>query len=353
MKRWSSLIFVFVLSSLSILAQEFPDGLIAYAVGIPCEKQISCSDGINILDPNTGEMTHIDTGHDNVYGETLSWSPNQRYLAYMTYSVLHIYDVQNDEIVGTIEFEYGDYQGWSGVWYDWHPSLPLMAFIYQYDFTQESPPYGLFVFDLTQQEWTPLVTDFYIQPFYVQWAPDGERILFSAREIQNIGESKIYRYEINSQAISPVSENSAFYAEYSSDGREIVLSSRDNDTHRIEIIDATLGQAEIMFEGDDIFIGKTEWVLNDTQILYWANMAESQNNTEFYLLDVTTREVTLVLAIPPHFSGYDLSPDRSALVYLASKAGPKNVCIFSLVTLENTCLDVEKAHHVAYPVWAN
>ena len=81
------------------------------------------------------------------------------------------------------------------------------------------------------------------------------------------------------------------------------------------------------------------------------DLSESTNDTEIYILDLATSKLQLVVGIPPYFSGYDLSPDRTALVYLASEEHEKEVCIVSLITFDEHCLEGENAYMISYPGW--
>lgn len=339
-------------------AQDFPDGLIAYTPDRDCEPYGSCTDGIRIINPNTGEATHIRPEDDSnmVYGETLKFSPDQRYLAYLTYGLMHIVEVATGEEVGTIEFYYPDSPYGGGVWYDWHPTLPLMAFRYQSDFESDIPRnYDLFLFNLLDQTWYPIELDLEVILSGAEWSPDGTSLLISA----TTSETKprliydLYSYNIITDTLINLTHDPQTYwgGDWSKDSQRVIYTVDYEEKSQIITVDVNTGQKSVIFEDLDASFDGVRWVLDDTAIIYSRYPPSEGLDYESYLLDLTSGEVTHVLAVPPYFVGYDLSPDKTALVYLASPEHEKDVCIVSLITFEETCLQGEKSHHIAYPEW--
>lgn len=342
------------------IAQDFPDGLIAYIPAIECELLVWCTDGIKIINPNTGESKHIQTDDNRenmVNGESLSWSPDQRYMIYLTYDLAHIMDVTTGEDIGTIEFYFGDSLAGGGVWYDWHPTAPLIVFVYQHDFESElSRNYDLFIFDLLEQTWLSIVEDIeHIQPYFVEWSPDGQSILFEASATNAHDEKDIYLYDVLSSDVTNLTNAPDFYGHpvFSEEGSKIVYTRIDDQSSQIIIIDTHTFENAMIYEHKNSFIGRADWILDESAILFWMKTEQSDYDIELYLLDLHTNDIDLVTAIPRYFSGYDISPDKTALVYLASEEHEKDVCIVSLITFEETCLEGEKAYMVSYPAWGN
>jgi len=349
--RWISLIYVVLLVT-TTTAQVFPDGLIAYTAHEDCE--IYCINRILIVDPNTGDTNEIVApGHSFIYGETLDWSAGQRYLMYWTGDFkAHIADAQTGENIGEIEF-YQDIgrEIRQGVWYDWHPTLPLIAFIYINDFEEETPHYSLHLFDVTTQEWTLLVDDLDILPYFLQWSPDGKKILFKASDAESYPESNIYLYDMMTQDyVNLTTEDWYRHPDWARDSQRITYALATE----VYIMNTATGQSESIYDFEDLRIGGSEWALDDTALLVWTHdTADDANDLEMYLVNLTDESAELILEVPPYFSGYDISTDGSAVVYLASEDHPKDVCIFDLVTREESCLDGEKAYMVSYPAWGN
>jgi len=333
-------------------AQEFPDGKIAYTRTIECETFGYCSNGIKIIDPNTGESVVIDTGKPNsVGGESLSLSPDSRYIAYMTYDVFHITDIETSKEVGRIEF-YEDI--WSAVTYEWHPTKPIIAFVYKPEFDS---PYRLFLFDLISHQWHPLAEELPIMKgAHPNWSPDGESVIVPVPvDDENWIPVDLYHIHIATGQFENLTNHpsTTWGADWFSTGQQIVYSAGETQQNEIVILDVETGHKETIYKREDALIASPQWVLNESAILFWMEIPDSIYNFELYLLDLESYDVQRVIAIPPYFSGYDVSPDRTAIVYLADEDRKKPICIVSLMTFEEQCLEGEFAHFISYPEWGN
>lgn len=347
----SLVLFLFAFPSTS---QDFPGGQIAYAQTIDCEPFGSCTSDIKIINPNTSESVIIATGEPNaLWGESLSLSPDGRYIAYMTNDrVFHITNIETTQEVGTIEF-YQDIYG--SINYTWHPTQPLIAFVYK---PEIESPYRLFLFGLNTHSWFPLVEDLSIQKWArPRWSPDEDFLLIPVLEGENYSNNTtdLYRIHIASGRYENLtnSPSTVWTADWLSNGQQIVYSTGETRQNQIVILDIETRNKEIIYTHEDALIAGTEWVLDESAILFWMNVPDSPSDFELYILDLATGDVQLVLAVPPYFSGYDLSPDRTAIVYLASEQHEKDVCIVSLITFDEQCLEGEKAHFISYPEWGN
>lgn len=341
--------FIFSIGVFPNLAQDFSDGLIAYTPYVNCAGYYANS--IIIVDPNTDETVRIESPDVNIDSESLSWSANQRYLFYFTNDrKFHISDAQTGQEVGTIQF-FRDETIWSRLTYDPHPTLPLILFSYISDFESETPTHHLYIFDILKQEWYPLAEDLQYILYSGIWSPDGKKILVRIRDVIGIRESDIVIIDIITQETKNLTNLPQFYGytDWAKDSQHITYSI-DGD---IIILDIETGVADVVYTIEDFRVGGTEWALDDTALLIWTHDTLDDNDLKLYLLDLDTLELKLVLTVPPYFTGFDISPDGTAIVYLASVDHPKDVCILSLTTLEETCLDGEKAHMIAYPAWAN
>lgn len=349
--RWISLIIVLSLGILTT-AQDFPDGLIAYTPHENCENY--CLSRILIVDPNTGDTIEIQAPeHSLIYGESLNWSTGQHYLLYWTGDYkAHIADAQTGENIGELEF-FRDENLLNRVSYDWHPSLPLIAFIYISDFETETPHYSLHLFDITTQQWTPLIeNDVDLRPSSLQWSPDGEKILFRRNEADRYSESDLYIYDVATQNVVNLTNEPVRYGhpDWAQDSQRITYTLDS----RVFVMDIETSESEEIYNFEDIRIGGSEWALDDNALLIWTHDTRDEaNNFESYLINLADESAELVLEVPPFFSGYDISPDGTAVVYFSSPTNPKNVCILSLITREESCLDGEKAYMVSYPAWGN
>ena len=349
--RWIMTIIVMLLWLIPVTAQEFPDGLIAYARTIECEVNLGwCSNGIKIINPNTGESIIFDAEENYVFGETIKWSPDQRYITYLTNdNFFNLVDLATREEIGKIEF-YNN-----RVWFYWHPNLPLIAFIYQIDLSEEGYPlYQLFVFDVLEQKWFPQLEHMKTtRPFGISWSPDGQSLLFKQSDRDGYGD--IYHLNIITNTVTNLTDHPEQYGfpDWSIDGQKILYAIFDEQTYssQIAIMNLSTREVNIIYEAKDEFLIGLAWVLGDSAILFSPASPESENDEEFYILDLVSEEVKLVLTVPNYFSGYDLSQDRTAIVYLAAEVPEKDVCIFSLITSEEHCLEGEKAHYISFPAW--
>ncbi len=351
--RWFLALSISLILSLSITAQDFPEGRIAYTRTIECETFGYCSNGIKIIDPNTGESFIIDTGKPNsVWGESLSLSPDGRYIAYMTYNLFHITDVETGKDVGQIEFFYDLL---SAVKYEWHPTKPIIAFVYKPEFDS---PYRLFLFDLISHEWQLLAEDLSIMKWArPSWSPKGDYLIVPvAVDGENWIPVDLYLIHIATGQFENLTNHpsTTWTADWLSTGQKIVYSAGETRQNEIVVLDIETGHKETIYKREDALIAGTQWVLNESAILFWMEILNSVENYGVYLLDLETGDVQLALDIPPYFRGYvNLSPDRTAIVYLASEDSKKPICIVSLITFEEHCLEGEFAHYISYVEWEN
>lgn len=331
-----------VISSTS--AQEFPDGFIAYTPSIACGDHL-CTDGIKIIDLNSGESHKIEAEPGYVFGAVLSWSADQDYIAYMAddFSV-HIVDAEtlaevdildlSDKVSDSIQFS-------------WHPTLPLITFSY---LSEEGGADKLALYDFETSELTPLAEDFEVDGGELPaWSPDGRYMVFSAAG-ENFGiEAFVFDSEQEDYMLIADPFMNFRSPAWSSDNRQLVFVSGDS---QLMLIDMTTYETQPVYEYDGAIIGKADWVLDDQAISFLMDKTGTYRERYIYLLDLESRDLQEVIKLPQDSIGYDFSPDGTALAYKSSGNDGHRICIVDLTSLEETCLDEEQAHNIAYPVWS-
>ncbi len=302
---------------------------IAYQPDTPCPP-VRCPDGLEILDPLTGNRFHVQNPDLNQI-HALQFSHGQ--VAYDT--------------------EHGLYRmGLSGagkrLLYSGSISLPTWSPNgTQIAFYPVPPTTDLYLMDVNGEHLQRLSTGLIIGG-KLEWSPDGQRIAFQGSK--NTPNAGVGIYVINRDG-SGLREYVGYDTRYAAlnwapDSRHLALLFYENNFIRTDLVDVTTGEVSHLVQGMGV-----QWVLGDRSLVYFpVNTAVEP----LALLDLDHGTSTPLLA-GKEVGDVQVAPDGHQLLYRLHAADEyalsRYVCTYNLDSHAERCFtDVSIAFGSA-PVW--
>lgn len=344
------LLFLLIFSSLSTLfAQEYM-GKIAYVEHKLCDTGLACAQNIKIINLDSGESAYVETGA--LDAESIHWSPDYQYLSYIDQNAtLHILDAESYSELKSIAFDATIY---GAISYTWSPDSSSLAIVHPEKDTQL---FYLSLYDIATGELTAIVETLdlaqYTRP---QWSPDGSSIAVAGPASAQASEQDIYIIDVAANSAQRLGLSGfSSSPEWSSDGQFIAYTIGQEQPKELVIADVAMKQIIALFEDTNaISISNPRWVIDDSAILYFVSAEGFGGGNILVLYDLAKAEAQFLYQTPLYWAGYDLSPDRTALVFNGGgDTEQRLLCIVNLITAAENCLEGENPYFLGSPAWAD
>lgn len=348
MKRFF-LVLVLAFSGVgTLMAQEY-HGQIAYVELELCATEVACAQKIKIVNLDSGESFYIETGLLNP--ESLRWSPDYQALSYLDLNAtIHILEAESYAEVKSISFDASIY---GAISYTWSPDSAALAIVHP---EKDTRLFHLSLFDMATGELTSLVPHLDIAEYTLpQWSPEGTAIAVAGPASAQDSEHDIYIIDVAANSAKRLGLTGFSSApEWSSDGKLITYRTKAERLNQLVIVDVALKQITTLFEDTQArAISNLHWVLDDSAILYFVFSEGFDSSGVLVSYDIAKGEAQFLYQTPLYWAGYALSPDRTALMFNGGgDTDIRRLCIVSLITAQENCLEGENPYFLGVPAWA-
>lgn len=241
--------------------------------------------GLYILDPETSEITALDTGFEASL--IPKWSPDGSKVLFSTYGTWNLYTIDaNGENLTQIT----DFRSNNG---DWSPDGEQIVFQSDHQNEPEDTP-DIYMMDLGSENLVEILDDPEVADFNPRWSPDGEKIYYISAKTGN--------YEIFSMNVDgsdPVqiteSETPITNFELSPDGERIVFTyPMGGEATDLFIIDVD-GDVEsvVQLTADADFDSNPSWSPSGEQIVF---RSDRSGTPDLWMINVDGTELTQLTA---------------------------------------------------------
>lgn len=173
----------------------------------------------------------------------------------------------------------------------------------------------------------------------LSWAPDGERIAFSARpspKVPDLFNTDIYTVSIRSGEIKNIVANDGVDTspKWSSDGRTIAFVSNDGRNEWIAnwyicVVPAAGGDSRNISKAFDEFISSCIWSSDSRTLYFQGNQGVT---TQLFAVSVQTGKIKQISSGKCVYRNFSFSKDTSKMAFLVSESTTPTEVYFSSVS---------------------
>ncbi len=268
---------------------------------------------VNLSDDSSRQVLPRATGLAAVF----EWFPDGERAAVSRGDAYYVAEVDNDLITSCLTCDFDDFGGFAFSPDGRSIAWPAKDGIY----LQDVDDYSLEkVVDLDRPGW-------------LSWSPDSKSISFTLRE----GRLGIYRLDLEDGSVTPLTDDgsvSHLAPAYSPTRDEIAFHALDKDGLRLMVMDADGGQMRTVTEwtfGGEIYDPGLQdppaWSPDGKQLLYTA--ASARGDTDIFVVDVDTGEVTNLTNLPGADKSAVWSADGRLIAFASHRSGDWEIYVMN------------------------